>query len=152
MKSMNDSSRLGPRRGSYGVAVLVALGAFLPLAACGDDDAPAATTTGAGAGGPGSSSSSSGAGASSSSSANGGGGSAPAEVYEFDSRFSPGESAVAYDGQIFRQVLIQATSNYIGGLTAELDGVGGFKPEEVSEVVLALEYYYDFDDSTSAED
>jgi uncharacterized delta-60 repeat protein len=81
MKSMNDSSRLGSRRGSFGLAMMMAVGAFLPLAACGDDDAPAATTSGAGAGPGSSSSSSSGAGASSSSSSgNGGGGSAPFET------------------------------------------------------------------------
>lgn len=66
-------------------------------------------------------------------------------VYDFDSRFGSG-SSVAYDGQVFRHLLIHDMSKHLGALTKRIDN--GFFPEP-GEVAAELEFYFAFDGATS---
>ena len=128
------------------------------LVACGDDggEASAGTTVAsssasstAGSGGAGGA----GAGNASSSSVGGSGtGGAPAaDLYEFDSRFTPGTSPLSYTGQRFRQLLIGEMKSYIGAMTGAIDG-DKYSPKDVATTVAALEYYYKFDPASSGDD
>jgi hypothetical protein len=65
-------------------------------------------------------------------------------TYEFESRFEAGASSVAFDGQIFRHVLIRALSSRIDGLTAQIDD-GTIAPTEDGDVVALLDFYFRFD-------
>lgn len=67
--------------------------------------------------------------------------------YEFESRFAPGESSVAYNGQVHRLVLFNDMKAYMGGLTARIDD-GDFTPGP-GDVRAALEFYIDFDPETA---
>jgi hypothetical protein len=67
------------------------------------------------------------------------------DLYSFQSHFEAGDS-VAYSGQVFRGMLIEALKSHIGGLSARLDG--GWFPEE-GEVVGELDFYFQFDGETS---
>jgi len=69
----------------------------------------------------------------------------PPGGYTFDSRFSVG-SSVSYSGQTFRHLLIHDLDAYLGELTLEIDT--GFFPAP-GEIVDALEFYFEFDSSTS---
>ncbi len=64
-------------------------------------------------------------------------------AYAFESRFTPGESSVAYSGQTMRQTLIADLTSYIGGLTNEVDTA----PPAAGDVRTALLFYYAFDDT-----
>jgi len=68
--------------------------------------------------------------------------------YYFDSHFIEGESAVSNTGQIMRQNLITELKGYIGDLKDMADS-GGFAE---GDIVSGLNYYFDFDGDTSAED
>lgn len=61
-----------------------------------------------------------------------------------------GQSTVSNSGQIFRHVLIQELSTYIGGLTDSIDN-GTYAPGTSTEVVDALHFYYHFDSDTSGD-
>lgn len=67
--------------------------------------------------------------------------------YEFESRFVAGQSALSYDGQVMRQVLISELTSYIGRLTESI----GTTPPEEGDVLDELLFYYDFDSSTSGQ-
>lgn len=73
-------------------------------------------------------------------------------TYAFESRFVPGESSVAYDGQVFRQLLIEDLKTFIGRLgdIVDADSTGLFDTEE--EVIAALDFYYRFDASSEEEE
>jgi hypothetical protein len=71
---------------------------------------------------------------------------AAAAVYEFESRFVPGESSVAYAGQTFRHVLIADLVAYIESLTAAIDAG---TPSPAGEVQAGLQFYFGFDATTS---
>jgi hypothetical protein len=62
------------------------------------------------------------------------------DTFEFESRFIPGRSSVAYTGQTARHVLIQDLKSYIGSLTAQIDE-GTLTPTE-GDVVARLEYFF----------
>jgi hypothetical protein len=64
-------------------------------------------------------------------------------TYTFSSRFVPGQSAVAYKGQSLRHVLTWEITNYLGGLTAQVDTA----PPADDDVLAALLFYFDFDSS-----
>ena len=83
--------------------------------------------------------------------ASAGGGGATTDEYAFESKFEIGKGAVAHSGQSFRHVLITSLDEYISGLTAQLDS-DAFNPTDPQTVMLALNYFYTFDDSTSADD
>jgi hypothetical protein len=68
-------------------------------------------------------------------------------TYSFESRFVPGQSSVAYTGQVFRQVLIAELHGFIGRLTTEIDS-GILVPAD-GQIELALDFYYHFDSTTS---
>lgn len=70
-------------------------------------------------------------------------------TYSFESRFAPGESSVAYAGQALRQVLIAELTAYLGRLTTDIDNQT-FVPDD-GEVVAALDFYYQFDSTTSGQ-
>jgi hypothetical protein len=59
-----------------------------------------------------------------------------------------GASSVAYDGQVFRQLLIADLKTYLGGLTARIDG--GYVPNP-GDVERDLLFYYAFSDANGAE-
>jgi hypothetical protein len=65
--------------------------------------------------------------------------------YTFDSRFNDGESAVSYSGQVFRHVLVSELTTYLAGLTDAVDTA----PPADDDVLAALNFYFDFDSSTS---
>ncbi len=65
-------------------------------------------------------------------------------AYTFESRFEPGVSSVAYDGQTMRHLLIVELNSYIGSLTRQIDDAS-FQPDEEGEVVAALDFYFRFD-------
>ena len=109
--------------------VSLALSALFALPACGDDGGDG---TGPDAGG----------------NADAGATLVP-ETYTFESRFAPGESSVAYSGQVMRQVLIGEMKNYIGRLTQEIDTQQTVP--SVGETTAALEFYYRFDAGTSGQ-
>jgi hypothetical protein len=67
------------------------------------------------------------------------------EDYAFESRFDA-EDSVAYDGQVFRHLLIEATADHIGGLTARIDA--GWTPAP-GDVAAEIEFYLAFDSETS---
>lgn len=69
----------------------------------------------------------------------------PPGTYSFDSRFATG-SSVSYGGQTVRHLLIHDLEGYIDGLTLLIDT--GFFPAP-GEITAALEFYFDFDSSTS---
>jgi hypothetical protein len=123
------------------------IGAAAALGGCGDGDNPSTTSPTTA-----SSSSSTGVGGGGGSGGSGGsGGGSAGDTYSFDSRFTAGASAVSYDGQTFRQLLIEDMKAYIGGLTAALDS-DQYNPASADELVSAFNYYYEFDDVTSSAD
>lgn len=68
-----------------------------------------------------------------------------ADVYAFESRFTAGESSVAYSGQALRQVLMSDLNAYISELSTTA-------PEDFPEDVLAdLLFYYEFDAAVGGE-
>ena len=111
---------------------------------CGDDEQPVDPTT-TSTGGAGGGDGGGGAGG------NVGGGANFDAPYEWESRFVPGAYAVAHDGQTFRHVLIESMKSYIGGLTTKIDGDMS-PPQTQAELVTALRYYYEFDESSSGGD
>lgn len=66
------------------------------------------------------------------------------ETYTFDSRFSPGTSSLAYDGQVMRQALIVALNSYIGGINQRVVD-GTFTPAAAGDVTGALNFFFRFD-------
>ena len=128
----------------------ILLASSVALGGCGGDGTVDPTGTG-GAGassGPGGDGGTGGA----TGGAGGTGGTAPAgDVYELESKFTPGQSAVSYSGQTFRHALIESMKNYVGTLTTAIDGAGN-PPQTQAEMVSALMYYYAFDDSSSGQD
>ena len=75
----------------------------------------------------------------------------PGDVYELESKFAPGQSAISYSGQTFRHALIESMKSYVGTLTMAIDGAGN-PPQTQAEMVSALMYYHDFDDASSGAD
>ncbi len=69
----------------------------------------------------------------------GGGTSTPLTTYTFESRFSPGESSVAYSGQTARHIHIEDLKAYIGRWTDTT-----FQSANAGDVVGALRYFTDF--------
>ena len=69
------------------------------------------------------------------------------EGYAFDSRFD-GEDSVSYSGQVFRHLLIEDMSRWVGGLTARVDA--GWFPV-AGEVEGELLFYYAFDSASGGE-
>ena len=65
--------------------------------------------------------------------------------YVFESRFETGVSPVSKSGQAFRQILISELKSYMSGLTATIDAT----PPNAGETKAALEFYLDFDSTTS---
>ena len=59
------------------------------------------------------------------------------DTYAFESRFSAGESSIRHTGQTARHLLISDLKDYVGGLTAEVDG--GFSPAADGDVTARLE-------------
>lgn len=98
------------------------------LAACGDDDAANGPNGGTG---------------------NGSGNLNVPDTYAFQSRFAAGESSVAYDGQVARQVMIEELIGRLDGLTEELD-TGARVPAE-DEIADELLFYYEFDDAVGGD-
>ncbi len=81
--------------------------------------------------------------------ADGGGTWTATDAYEFESAFAPGTSAVAYDGQVMRQLLIDDMKTHLSGITARIDGGSFFPaPGDVAEELL---FYFEFDSSTSGQ-
>ena len=70
-------------------------------------------------------------------------------IYGYESRFMPGESSVSYSGQTFRHVLVTEMIRFIGGLTDRIDSQD-FTPT-ANQTREALEFYYDFDGTTSGQ-
>lgn len=70
-------------------------------------------------------------------------------TYAFDSQIKPGNSSVAYGGQVMRHVLADRLTATIGGLTAEIDG--GKAAYKAGEVQGLLTFYYDHDATTSGD-
>jgi len=62
--------------------------------------------------------------------------------YRFPSRDNPEVDSVAYEGQIFRHLLIGDLKAHMAGFTDRLNG--GLIPEE-GEIVAELEFYFEFD-------
>ena len=75
------------------------------------------------------------------------GGATDADRYAFTGR--TGASSVAYDGQIFRHLLIEELKTYVGGLTARIDG-GSYTPV-AGDIERDLEFYLAFDDASGAD-
>ncbi len=74
-------------------------------------------------------------------------GSGDLRLYEFESRFVPGESSVSYSGQTFRQVLIESLKAELSAIQDEIDNEAAvFEPGEVRDRLL---FYYQFDPDTS---
>lgn len=71
-------------------------------------------------------------------------------AYEFESRFVPGESSVAYSGQLLRQVLIVHLTSYVSGLTGRLDD-DRYNPTDGQVVADLVGNFYQFNASTSAD-
>ncbi|MEZ4316161.1 MAG: DUF4856 domain-containing protein [Myxococcota bacterium] len=69
-----------------------------------------------------------------------------ADHYRFPSRGDASVDSVSYDGQVFRNLLIEDMKIHIGGLTSRLDG--GFFPA-AGDVRGELEFYFEFDSATS---
>ncbi len=69
------------------------------------------------------------------------------EIYEFESRFSPGESSVAYNGQLFRQLLIDGYKAELGSWTGKIDNEGAIR--SASEWLEELNFFFRFDSATS---
>ena len=67
------------------------------------------------------------------------------EGYAFASRFDNADS-VAYSGQVFRQLLIEAMKARLGGLTDRLNN--GLFPTE-GQIAGELNFYFEFDSATS---
>ena len=101
--------------------LLSALALSGALVACGVDDAPMTTDAGTDAGGAEIDGGGDDGGAGTE---DGGGEVAVPDTYEFDSRFTPGASSVAYSGQVARQVLIHDATAFIDGLTERVDTMG----------------------------
>ena len=70
-------------------------------------------------------------------------------TFTFPSRFVDGESSVDYSGQIFRHVLVEEMVAYLESLTDDIDSVT--LTPSAGEIELGLNFYYEFDDSTSAD-
>ncbi|MBM4393676.1 MAG: DUF4856 domain-containing protein [Deltaproteobacteria bacterium] len=68
--------------------------------------------------------------------------------YAFTSRDGSGQSAVAYDGQVMRQLLIVDMTRHLSALTGRIDG--GWFPVD-GEVAEELDFYFSFDSETSGE-
>lgn len=64
------------------------------------------------------------------------------ERYEFNSRFTPDQSSVAYSGQALRQTLIEDLKAHIGGLTDRIDSQA-FAPQP-GDVQEELQFFYAF--------
>ncbi len=128
---------------------LVAVSLLLALAGCGDDDTPRSPDSGAPSdamvadamvadtghdAGPGCDAV------------------ANEATYAFESRYEAGVSSVAYDGQVFRQLLIEDLKTFVGrlGSLIDADATGLFDTEE--EVLAALDFYYRFDASSEGEE
>jgi hypothetical protein len=73
---------------------------------------------------------------------------AEASAYSFESRYTPGESSVAYKGQVKRLVLIKNLANEMKGLGAKIDA-GTYLPAQDGEVVALFDFYFRFDGATS---
>jgi hypothetical protein len=72
----------------------------------------------------------------------------PAEVaYEFESRFTAGQSSVSYGGQALRQVLISELAAHIGTLTDKVETT----PPAAGAITDGLLFYVDFDSSTGGD-
>jgi hypothetical protein len=73
-------------------------------------------------------------------------------TYAFESNFVEGASSVAYDGQVFRNLLIEDLKTFVGrlGTLVDADSTGLFDTEE--EVIAALDFYYRFDASSEEEE
>lgn len=72
------------------------------------------------------------------------------DTYAFESRFSAGESSIRHTGQTARHLLISDLKDYVGGLTAEVDG--GFSPAADGDVTARLEYFFSLDGGDRADD
>ena len=72
------------------------------------------------------------------------------DTYAFESRFSAGESSIRHTGQTARHLLISDLKDYVGGLTAEIDG--GFSPAADGDVTARLEYFFSLDGGDRADD
>ena len=68
-------------------------------------------------------------------------------LYRFESRFRAGESSISYSGQVFRQLLIAELTSYVAGLTTQVDT----SPPDDGDVLSALNFYFDFNSSTSGD-
>ncbi len=68
------------------------------------------------------------------------------ETYEFESRFEPGVSSVAYSGQTFRQVLIMAMKTELSAIQDEIAAGSVFAD---GDVAARLYFYYQFDSASS---
>jgi hypothetical protein len=132
--------KVEPRTMKNHLPTLVMAVAGIITTACTDDDTqpgePTATSGASGGQGGGG--------------ATGAGGGLQENVYMFESRFVPGESAVAYDGQAYRQALIEAMKSDIGGLTTLLDN-DSYNPASAQAVFDRLEFYYAHDGSTAVD-
>lgn len=71
------------------------------------------------------------------------------DTYRFTSRFEPGVSSVAYNGQVARQVMIDDLVGRLDGLTDALDA-GERLPAE-DEIADELLFYYEFDDAVGGD-
>lgn len=71
------------------------------------------------------------------------------DVYEFESRFEPGVSSVAYSGQSFRQTLVASLKREMAVIQSEIADDNAVFAE--GEVAARLLFYYDFDPETSGE-
>jgi hypothetical protein len=72
----------------------------------------------------------------------------PAEInYEFESRFTPGQSSVNYTGQAMRQVLIAELDGYIERLTDQVEST----PPATGDVTDELLFYFEFQLDVSGE-
>jgi hypothetical protein len=65
--------------------------------------------------------------------------------YDFESRFSSGESSVSNSGQIFRHALLDGLKGYIGDMTAAIDD-GDYLPSDSAAVESDLNFYFDCTD------
>ncbi|MGM0555387.1 MAG: DUF4856 domain-containing protein [Myxococcota bacterium] len=72
------------------------------------------------------------------------------ETYEFESRFTEGESSVSYSGQVFRQVLVADLKGFIGGMSDDIDA-GDFTPADDGDVIAALDFYFRFDSESNGD-
>lgn len=69
-------------------------------------------------------------------------------TYAFESRFTPGQSSVAYAGQTFRFVQISEIDAYLVSLTASIDE--GSRTVSAGDIRADLEFFFDYDPSVGA--